>query len=70
MSYHAKFLQLPGREGVQVSGLSLGEFYNISYQVTIDLIQFLQEEHQGRKGFGILDWVLSVVPITPELKFC
>lgn len=70
MCYRAKFLQLPVGGGVQVSGFSLGEFYYISYQVTIDLIQFLQEEHQGRKGFGILGWVLSVVPITPELKFC
>lgn len=58
MSYHAKFLELPVRGGVQVGGFSLGEFYNISYQVTIDLIQFLQEEHQGRKGFGMVGYLV------------
>lgn len=58
MSYHAKFLELPVRGGVQVSGFSLGEFYNISCQVAIDLIQFLQEEHQGRKGFGMVGYLV------------
>lgn len=52
MCYHARFLQLPVRGGVQV----LGEFYNISYQV--DLIQFLQEEHQGSKGFGMVGYLV------------
>lgn len=52
------FLSYQLGEEFQVSGFSLGEFYNISYQVTIDLIQFLQEEHRGRKGFGMVGYLV------------
>lgn len=36
----------------------LGEFYNISYQLAIDLIQFSPEEHQGSKGFGMVGYLV------------
>lgn len=41
-----------------VGGFFLGEFYNISYQLAIDLIQFSPEEHQGSKGFGMVGYLV------------
>lgn len=56
MCYRAKFLQLG--EEFKLVGSLFGEFCNISYQVTIYLIQFLQEEQQGRKGFGRVGYLV------------